>query len=574
MVMEKDGTIYKQHSFAKTHISVGIAFWIYTFVHFISGGSQYALISFMCSSFLLILNLITLILKNKNLNKLFIVIRYIQLTFISYIFLLLLGNISAIFLELLIFLIMIEILLFYDITDSYVRKIVILITSMPSILMMLFYLIVQHRSQDILFTMLCIVVTNLIFMFNISSLISEQVIISQKMLFKERRLSERTKEAIESLKMHQEKVKKANEELGLQKVKLEAAYNKINSVNSEMTIQNTIIKYISTSLEINTLMELITESIFEAFGLHLCAIILQPKVTNSKNLTYKVRTRFSGVSEQLLSDFIITGSIEPYIKAKKIYIDNQVETSKYPFIMRKEINSLLIIPLVMGEESNGALICGHSESEYFGENLEFFETIVAQFLIALHNADLYSKMKEMAIRDSLTGIYNRGYLNTQVDKFSKNAVSLQSSLSVALIDIDRFKQINDTCGHLFGDEVIKKIAEFADYVASKYNGIAARYGGEEFVMVFPECGVHECRSYVEEMRIMVNKLRLECDGQVINTRVSVGIASYPETCERVQELLNRADEAMYFSKESGRNRVTVDTKEVHEFVNQQKVSKI
>ncbi len=572
--MEKDGTIYKQHSFAKTHISVGIAFWIYTFVHFISGGSQYALISFMCSSFLLILNLITLILKNKNLNKLFIVIRYIQLTFISYIFLLLLGNISAIFLELLIFLIMIEILLFYDITDSYVRKIVILITSMPSILMMLFYLIVQHRSQDILFTMLCIVVTNLIFMFNISSLISEQVIISQKMLFKERRLSERTKEAIESLKMHQEKVKKANEELGLQKVKLEAAYNKINSVNSEMTIQNTIIKYISTSLEINTLMELITESIFEAFGLHLCAIILQPKVTNSKNLTYKVRTRFSGVSEQLLSDFIITGSIEPYIKAKKIYIDNQVETSKYPFIMRKEINSLLIIPLVMGEESNGALICGHSESEYFGENLEFFETIVAQFLIALHNADLYSKMKEMAIRDSLTGIYNRGYLNTQVDKFSKNAVSLQSSLSVALIDIDRFKQINDTCGHLFGDEVIKKIAEFADYVASKYNGIAARYGGEEFVMVFPECGVHECRSYVEEMRIMVNKLRLECDGQVINTRVSVGIASYPETCERVQELLNRADEAMYFSKESGRNRVTVDTKEVHEFVNQQKVSKI
>lgn len=572
--MEKDGTIYKQHSFAKTHISVGIAFWIYTFVHFISGGSQYALISFVCSSFLLILNLITLILKNKNLNKLFIVIRYIQLTFISYIFLLLLGNISAIFLELLIFLIMIEILLFYDITDSYVRKIVILITSMPSILMMLFYLIVQHRSQDILFTMLCIVVTNLIFMFNISSLISEQVIISQKMLFKERRLSERTKEAIESLKMHQEKVKKANEELGLQKVKLEAAYNKINSVNSEMTIQNTIIKYISTSLEINTLMELITESIFEAFGLHLCAIILQPKVTNSKNLTYKVRTRFSGVSEQLLSDFIITGSIEPYIKAKKIYIDNQVETSKYPFIMRKEINSLLIIPLVMGEESNGALICGHSESEYFGENLEFFETIVAQFLIALHNADLYSKMKEMAIRDSLTGIYNRGYLNTQVDKFSKNAVSLQSSLSVALIDIDRFKQINDTCGHLFGDEVIKKIAEFADYVASKYNGIAARYGGEEFVMVFPECGVHECRSYVEEMRIMVNKLRLECDGQVINTRVSVGIASYPETCERVQELLNRADEAMYFSKESGRNRVTVDTKEVHEFVNQQKVSKI
>lgn len=146
--MEKDGTIYNQHSFAKTHISVGIAFWIYTFIHFISGDSQYALISFMCSSFLLIINLSTLFLKNKNYSKFFIVLRYIQLTFISYTFLLSLGNISAIFLELLIILITIEILLLFDITDSYVRKIVLLITSMPSILMMLFYLIVQHRSQE------------------------------------------------------------------------------------------------------------------------------------------------------------------------------------------------------------------------------------------------------------------------------------------------------------------------------------------------------------------------------------------------------------------------------------------
>lgn len=567
--MEKDGAVYNQHSFAKTHISIGIVFWGYTFIQLVSVYKSYAVISFICSSILLMLNLVIVFLREKKYNKLIVGVRYVELIVVSFTFLETFGSFAATFLEVLFILLMIEIMLLYDITDSYVRKVILLITSAPSALILIIYLIIQQRRQEALFAMLCIVIANIIFIFYISKLISEQVITAEKMLFKERRLSESTKEAITALKIQQEKVKKANEELGVQKIKLEAAYNKINSVNSEMTIQNTIIKYISSSLEINTLMELITESIFEAFGLHICAIILQPKVANSKELTYKVLTRLSVESEEILGDSITEGSFEPYIKSKEIYLDNQVKIDKYPFIIRGEIGSLLVIPLVMGEEANGALICGHFEKNFFGDNLDFFETIVAQFLIALHNADMFSKMKDMAIRDALTGIYNRGHLNTQVDKFSKRAFQVNSSLTVALIDIDRFKEINDTYGHLFGDEVIKKIAFYADSIATKYNGIAARYGGEEFVMVFPDCNVDECSLFVEEMRELVNDMSLECDGQIVKTRVSVGIASYPETCDRVHELLNRADEAMYYSKKSGRNRVTIDTKEIHEYVNQQ-----
>ncbi|WP_066720619.1 sensor domain-containing diguanylate cyclase [Clostridium sp. Marseille-P299] len=567
--MEKDGAVFNQHSFAKTHIYVGIIFWIFTFIQAFSVNDSVGIISLICASFLLIVNFGVAFLGNKGQEKILIGIRFVQLIIISYTFLVTLGNPVSVFFELVYLLLIIELMLIYDITDTYIRKVILLITSTPCVIVMIFYLIIQQRNQEILFAMLCTVIANLFFVYHVSKLISEQVVNAEKKLFKERRLSESTKEAIDALKIHQEKVKKANEELGIQKIKLEAAYNKINSVNSEMTIQNTIIKYISSSLEINTLMELITESIFEAFGLHICAIVLQPKVANSKEITYRVRTRISTESEALLSNAILQGSFEPYIESKDVYIDNQVQAGKYPFICKNEIKSLLIIPLVMGAEANGALICGHSGGDFFDDNLEFFETIVAQFLIALHNADMFSKMKDMAIRDSLTGIYNRGQLNAQVDKFSKHAAQTNSPLSVALIDIDRFKQINDTYGHLFGDEVIKKIAEYADIVARKHNGIAARYGGEEFVMVFPDCGVKECASFVEEMRAMVRDIRLECDGQVVKTRVSVGIASYPETCDRVHELLNRADEAMYFSKKSGRNQVTIDTKEIHEFVNLQ-----
>lgn len=564
--MERDEAVFGQHKFAKLHVIIGLVFASFVLIQVVSGKSSYGLYGLLFIGAFAVLDIGILKLKMKDNSRYFITIRYVELVIISYVFLITLGNIVSNFLMLVLGLLMFEIIFLSDATDSYTRKMTLIITAAPSIVFMIMYLIIQRRSHENLIEMLCVIIAIVLFVEKMSTMVAEQVMESDRKLFEQRRLAERTTEAIEALRKQQEKVKKTNEELGLQKIKLEAAYNKINSVNTEMTIQNVILKYISTSLEIKTLMELITESILEACGVHVCAIVLEPKASYTKSITYKIRTRLSGESDKLLAKQIMSGCFEEYISSNEVFIDNSVQEGRYPFIIGREIESLLIIPFIMGGEGSGALICGHSQNDFFGDNREFFETIVAQFLIALHNADMYATMKQMAMRDSLTGIYNRGHLNALVDKYSKKSVQNNSPLSVALFDIDDFKQINDTYGHLFGDEVIKKIGEFVDVVATKYGGFAARYGGEEFVMVFPNKMISECSQYVEEVREMINGMKLFYEDHYVTTRVSVGIASYPETCNRVQELLGRADGAMYYSKKRGKDRVSIDNQEIQEFV--------
>lgn len=180
----------------------------------------------------------------------------------------------------------------------------------------------------------------------------------------------------------------------------------------------------------------------------------------------------------------------------------------------------------------------------------------------------YKKMHEMAVRDGLTGIYNRGHLNHIFDELCENSKVSNRPISVALFDIDHFKLINDTYGHLFGDSVIVSIAQLAKQIAEKNHGIAARYGGEEFVVVFPGKKVHECIPIVEEIKQNISDYSLKYNDDPVNVHVSVGITSYPEICKEPIELLNHADWAMYYSKKNGRNRITVDSDEIREIVKQ------
>jgi diguanylate cyclase (GGDEF)-like protein len=330
-------------------------------------------------------------------------------------------------------------------------------------------------------------------------------------------------------------------------------------------------KYISSSLEITTLLDLITESVLEAIGLDFCAILIQPGIAGNEEILYRIRTRLNEESKNLLSRKIAHGCLEKYINKDGTYIDNRVEEEKYTFLSKGDVGSLLIVPLVREQNVIGALICGKSQYNFFHDNIPFFETVVSQLLVAIHNASLFTKLQQMAIRDSLTGIYNRGQLNLMVDQYSKDAIEKKIPLSIALFDIDHFKKINDTYGHLFGDEVIKEIARYAQEVATKHHGIAARYGGEEFVMVFQNKDIDQCKEIVEELRLRIEEIQIPYEGDIVTTEISVGLASYPETCHHIRELLNRADGAMYYSKKEGRNKVTIDNDEVQEAIKKEKV---
>ena len=187
------------------------------------------------------------------------------------------------------------------------------------------------------------------------------------------------------------------------------------------------------------------------------------------------------------------------------------------------------------------------------ELMEFAESIARELSLSLENAYLYDKMRNMAIRDGLTGVYNRMYLMSYMTNLFAEK---PKSVAVMIFDLDHFKQVNDRFGHLNGDMVLKTTARLAEEVVQQ--GIVARYGGEEFVIVFPQTDQETAAQIGELLRSTVEQhVYLTEDGIRIPVTLSAGLASYPLVANSYEELLQLADYALYQAKNSGRNRVCI-----------------
>jgi diguanylate cyclase (GGDEF)-like protein len=499
-------------------------------------------------------------------EKFLFIVRYIELslaaflfTFSEYIFF---GAIAL----LLYYILFIEFIGLFDYSDVYYRFISGIFGIIPPIGSICYSTYLRASFNDILFIQLGIYIS-VIFIVVYNSILYEKCKNQiEEQLFKQNRLLNNVNETNEALKIHQEKVKKANEELGFQKVMLEAAYKRIGDSNIEIMIQNQVLKYISSSLEIDELMNLTTSSLFSELELDVCAIALNPKVIGNKKVLFKIRTSFDREYEEILGKLIENEQFNCYLISDHTYIDNHVVSDKYEFTGKLLIGSLLIAPLIRNYKRIGFIFVGSKKYDNFADNAGFYEAIVAQILIALNNANMYAKMQNMAIHDGLTGVYNRGYLSKVLNSYIEDALHNETPITLALFDIDKFKTINDTYGHLFGDIIIQTIATLANEMAAEKDGIVGRYGGEEFVIVFPGKNLNEAYELIDKLRMNIKQKEIVHNDEKIHVNVSVGITSYPETCKNPHELLNRADWSMYYSKQNGRDRMTVDSDEVRERV--------
>ena len=168
------------------------------------------------------------------------------------------------------------------------------------------------------------------------------------------------------------------------------------------------------------------------------------------------------------------------------------------------------------------------------------------------------KLKELSNTDGLTGLKNRRYFNEEFHHEFVRAVRDKTPLSVLLIDVDHFKKINDTYGHLAGDDCLKLIAEAIQALVRRECDFVSRYGGEEFCMVLPNTRTDGALHMAEAVRKSVEALGFILDGVHVQVTVSVGVVTeLPEKKENVQHFLSQADEALYLSKQQGRNRVTL-----------------
>lgn len=164
----------------------------------------------------------------------------------------------------------------------------------------------------------------------------------------------------------------------------------------------------------------------------------------------------------------------------------------------------------------------------------------------------YDLLKEIAMHDQLTGLYNRHYLTDMLISKIAHALRHDDPLSIILIDIDHFKAINDTYGHLVGDEVLKDIGRLIRLNA-RQEDIAARFGGEEFILVLDSCSLEDARLKAENLRKEIEQYY----PQGLEVTGSFGIIQFNKNIDSVTHFLDLADQALYKAKKAGRNRVVV-----------------
>jgi len=169
-----------------------------------------------------------------------------------------------------------------------------------------------------------------------------------------------------------------------------------------------------------------------------------------------------------------------------------------------------------------------------------------------------TKLKELSTTDGLTGLKNRRHFNEMFHYEFARAVRDKTPLALLMIDVDHFKNINDTFGHLIGDDCLKMIAETLHEMIRRECDCLSRYGGEEFCMLLPNTRTQGALHLAESIRLCVEKLKFSAEGASIPVTVSIGVVTeVPEKKEDQERFLNKADEALYISKQNGRNRVTI-----------------
>jgi len=178
-------------------------------------------------------------------------------------------------------------------------------------------------------------------------------------------------------------------------------------------------------------------------------------------------------------------------------------------------------------------------------------------VLALANLKLRIFLREQSIRDPLTGLFNRRYLEETLEREFNRAVRLQRPVGVIMLDLDHFKRFNDTHGHEAGDILLRKLGSFLKQHL-RGGDIACRYGGEEFALVLSEVSLENVRLRAEELREGIKHLNVEHNSKILPAvSMSLGIAMFPEHGSTNQRVLNAADGALYEAKHKGRDRIVV-----------------
>ena len=247
--------------------------------------------------------------------------------------------------------------------------------------------------------------------------------------------------------------------------------------------------------------------------------------------------------------------------SKMPMIVNDVSTNKHHYIKADRethftTKSILCVPLLIHKKLIGVLeALNKIDGTPFNANdVKIFEAFASQVAVALENA----RLNNLAIYDDLTGIYNRRYFNIWIKMEFNRIKRYKANLTLIMIDIDHFKDVNDTYGHMAGDYVLVKLVKVLKKFIRRKSDLFVRYGGEEFMLVLQETSLAQAVVLAEKYRCAVEKEQFRYQDKIIPVRISLGVVNYREKpVKSVDLFINCVDEMLYKAKRLGRNQVQV-----------------
>ena len=305
-------------------------------------------------------------------------------------------------------------------------------------------------------------------------------------------------------------------------------------------------KLMSSNLEISIISKKALEHLIESIGAKGGALAIEDKGNLSLIASYHMIN-----TEQILKSSIPWETLKNS-KRQYIHIPEQVKIDGLVASYRP--THTLIEPIIYKDISLGVIILSN-DTIFDNNDIAFIEVLINILGMAINNALEHEQLSRLAAKDPLTSLYNRRYgLQRMKEEYSRS-LRYKIPLGVGMLDIDHFKKVNDTYGHLVGDKVLSEMA-IALQDSLREGDIAIRYGGEEFLLLLPGAAEKDCNILAERVRRIVEELVVTHISQQIKFTVSIGITSFPH-CDvsSIEDLISCADKALYTAKENGRNRV-------------------
>jgi diguanylate cyclase (GGDEF)-like protein len=343
--------------------------------------------------------------------------------------------------------------------------------------------------------------------------------------------------------------------------KLVTMIKKLERKNEQTGILSEMRELLQACSSTSEIPQIVSGSMKKLFpGIEGALFIMSPSRSDLESVI-----RWGGFPEDIDDNVFAPDACWALLRGRSHIVDNS-DIGPFCLHVKQPVTGYACIPLIAKGDVLGMvhlkeqIAADGLEREKFISDIKELAPLISEYLsLYVANIKLGEKLAAESIRDPLTGLFNRRYLEESLQREMRRAEREKKQVGIIMSDIDHFKQFNDTYGHAAGDRVLARVGEL---LRLKIRGgdVACRYGGEEFTIFLTESSLEDSFHRAEQMRKDIENLEIRIRDDIsVSITMSFGISSYPGNGANIQDLLRSADIALYKAKQEGRNRVVVSS---------------